>query len=63
MKKFSIVINGRDVAYLKRVSYGTPVIFWADDHKIGKAYYTQAVAKGWVTTCKRFFDDVEMVGP
>jgi hypothetical protein len=57
---FNIKINGRPVAYLKRVKYGEPMVIFTTGNE-RPAPYSERVAKGWLNTCRQFWDNVEMV--
>lgn len=57
---FKITIGGKPVNYLKRVKHGAPaVIFASADWDVAK--YGERTAKGWLNTCRKFFDNVEMI--
>jgi hypothetical protein len=58
--RFTITINGRPVAHLKRVKHGEPYVAFAKPGDPGFAY-GEKVAKGWLNTCRKFFQQVEMV--
>lgn len=62
IKRFYITIDGKRVSYLKRVPHGEPyLVFVAGDYVGYGMTYEERVANGWITTCRRYWDNVEMV--
>lgn len=58
--EYEIHIGGKPVSYLKRVRYGEPVVRFATDQQ-NPARYGERIAKGWRNTCRKFWDDVQMI--
>ena len=54
---YNITIGGRPVAYIKRMGRFAPYLRFDGEPRA----YPERIAKGWLTTCRKFFEDVEMV--
>lgn len=55
--RYGIRVGGRVVSYIKRVHYGQPLL----EFQSWPAVYRPSVARGWLTTCRRYWADAEMV--
>lgn len=52
--KYVITIDGRAVSYLKRVSYGAPLVIFSKEPTQGFLYEERA-AKSWLKTLAKYF--------
>jgi hypothetical protein len=57
-KRYTIKIEGQTATYLKRVKHGEPYVCFDPQYR---AAYDERTAKGWVNTCRKFWQNVEMV--